>query len=78
MVTDSQESRAMVSRSRTLAIGNIGPSTGQTSQGVVQSAVNLNAQFLIGNTAAEHSAFFMRPIQSIWPYYLQILDSISP
>jgi hypothetical protein len=74
LVTDSQESRAMVSRSRTVAIGAQGPAVGQTNQGVIGSAVDLKAQFGIGSSADEHSAFFTRPIQNIWPYYDQVLE----
>jgi len=75
LVTDTQESRAMVSRSRTAAIGAQGPAPGQTSQGVIQSAVDLKAQFGLESSQDEHGAFFRRPIQTIRPYYQQVLRS---
>jgi pimeloyl-ACP methyl ester carboxylesterase len=73
LVLDPQESRGHIARSRTLAVGAEG-----TTAGVVQSAINLKTQFGIGTSTDEHSAFFMRPIQSIWPYYKQILVNIQP
>jgi hypothetical protein len=78
LVTDPQESRAMVSRSRSLAIGNIGPTAGQTGQGVIQSAIDVGTQFNIGSSEEEHSAFYTRPIQTILPLYVQFLDSLRP
>ena len=45
LVTDPQESRAMISRSRTLSIGQQGPLPGHISQGVIDSALDLHAQF---------------------------------
>jgi hypothetical protein len=77
LVTDPQESRAMVARSRTLAIGEQGPITSGGAQGVVQSTVDIHAQFGIGSSWDEHSAFYTRPIQTIWPFYDQILESLS-
>jgi hypothetical protein len=76
LVTDPQESRSMVSRSRTLSIGQSGPAS---PHGVIQSAVDLNAQFgFNGSTVDEHSAQWTRPIQTCLPYYNQILVSIKP
>jgi hypothetical protein len=76
LVTDPQESRAMVSRSRTLSIGQSGPAS---PHGVIQSAVDLNARFgFNGSTADEHSAQWTRPIQTCLPYYQQITNSIAP
>jgi hypothetical protein len=71
IVTDPQESRANVSRSRTLPIG------AQTDvQGVISSTIDLNAQFgFNGSTTDEHSAQWTRPIQTSRPYYQQILRS---
>jgi hypothetical protein len=78
LVTDTQESRAMVSRSRTAAIGAQGPASGQTSQGVVQSAVDLKAQFGLGSSDEEHGGFFWRSYQSVRGYYSRVLDDIRP
>jgi hypothetical protein len=79
LVTDPQESRSMISRSRTDPIGRQGPASGQTSQGVVGSAIDLNAQFgFNGDTTDEHSAQWTRPIQTSRPYYIQVLNSINP
>jgi len=75
LVADPQEARAMVARARTLSIGQTGPASGH---GVIESAVNLNAQFGFNDALDEHSAQWTRPIQTSRPYYLQILDSINP
>jgi hypothetical protein len=75
-VTDPKESRANVSRSRTLSIGQQGLASGETKQGIISSTVDLNAQFgFNGDTADEHSAQWTRPIQTSWGYYDQILES---
>jgi len=76
LVTDYQESRAMVSRSRTLPIGQSGPASGH---GAIQSAVDLNAQYGFGNAFPyDHSAQWERPIQTAIPYYLQVILSTQP
>ena len=73
LVTDPEESRADVSRSRTLPIGQSGPAS---AHGVIKSAVNLNAQFgFNGDTFDEHSAQWTRPIQTSRPYFQQVLTS---
>jgi hypothetical protein len=71
IVTDPQESRANVSRSRTLSVG------AQTGvQGVISSTIDLNAQFgFNGANTDEHSAQWARPIQTCWGYYDQVLES---
>jgi hypothetical protein len=75
-VTDPQESRANVSRSRTDAIGQSGPAS---AHGVIQSAIDLKAQFGFNNAfPADHSAQWTWPIQTTRPYYIQILKSINP
>jgi hypothetical protein len=74
LVTDLQESRAMISRSRTWAIGVQGPVSGQ-GQGVIGSAVDLQANFGLGDRRAEHSALFTRPIQTVRPCYQRVLTS---
>jgi hypothetical protein len=76
LVTDTQESRSMISRSRTDPIGRQGPVSGQITQGVIGSAIDLYAQFgFNGTTTDEHSAQWTRPIQTCWGYYDQILES---
>jgi len=75
VVTDPQESRANVSRSRTFSIGQTGP---ESPHGVLQSAVDLNTQFNFNDAfPADHSAQWTWPIQTARPYYLQILKSIN-
>ncbi|MGA3283354.1 MAG: alpha/beta hydrolase [Verrucomicrobiota bacterium] len=75
-VTDPEESRAMISRSLTLPIGQSGPASGH---GVIQSAVDLHANFNFGNTSFDdHSAQWAWPIQTTLPYYRQILLQIQP
>ncbi|MDE3100299.1 MAG: hypothetical protein KGJ88_12580 [Verrucomicrobiota bacterium] len=72
-VTDSQESRANVSRSRTLAIGQEG------ANGVIGSTIDLNAQFGFNvSTTDEHSAQWTRPIQTCWGYYDTLLNNLFP
>jgi hypothetical protein len=71
-VTDSEESRAEVSRSRTLPIGQSGPAS---THGVIQSAVDLNAQFGFNDAMAEHSAQWTRSIQACWGYYDETLNA---
>lgn len=72
LVSDPQEARAMVSRSRTLSIGQSGPASGH---GVIQSAVDLNAQYGFNSDMSEHSAQWNRPIQTSRPYFQQVLTS---
>jgi len=79
IVTDTEESRANVSRSRTMAIGAQGIESGETAQGIMSSTVDLNAQFgFNGSTTDEHSAQWTRPIQTSLLYYKQILIQIQP
>ena len=78
LITDPQYSRAYVARSRSIAIGEQGPTLGQTTQGVVKAAVDLHGQFGIGTSGDEHSAFYSRPIQTILPLYAQFLFQIQP
>ena len=73
LVTDPQESRAYISRSLTLPIGRSGPAS---AHGVIQSAVDLNAQYGFYNAfPADHSAQWTWPIQKCWGYYDNILES---
>jgi hypothetical protein len=78
LVTDPQESRAMISRSLTQPIGRIGPSDGETQQGVIESTINLATQFGFTTGISEHSAEWTRPIQTSFLYYKQILVQIQP
>jgi hypothetical protein len=72
-VTDPQESRAMLSRSRTDAIGQSGP---DSAHGVIKSAVDLNANFGFNKAfPADHSAQWTWPIQTTRPYFQQVLTS---
>jgi hypothetical protein len=76
MVTDPQESRAYVSRSRTESIGRQGPAA---AHGVVKSAVDLNAQFGFYKAFPDdHSAQWAWPVQTTLPYYRQVLLQIQP
>jgi hypothetical protein len=72
LVTDPQESRAMISRSRTQAVGR------QDTSGVINSTIDLHAQFGFTTGTPEHSAEWTRPIQTSLPYYNQILTQIRP
>ena len=76
LVTDFQETRSMVSRSRSLSVGQSGP---ESAHGVIQSAVDLKAHFGFNNAFPnDHSAQWTWPIQTTGGYYLQILTSINP
>jgi hypothetical protein len=75
VVTDLQEILGLAARSRTKAVGaqeNVG--------GVINASasVDLLATFHFGNTRAEHSAEFTRPIQTVLGYYQTILNRIQP
>jgi hypothetical protein len=66
----------MVSRARSLSIGQSGPASGH---GVIQSAFDLNANFgLFNSDIDEHSAGWTRPIQTSYLYYNQVLTQIQP
>jgi hypothetical protein len=78
VVTDPQESRAMISRALTQPIGRLAPNSGETTQGVVRATVDLAAQFGFTTGFSEHSAEWTRPIQTSLPYYQQILIQIQP
>jgi hypothetical protein len=71
-VTDWQESRSMVARSHTAAVGAQGG-----LHGVIGSSVDLVGQFGFGNSRAEHSAEFTRPIQTTWEYYNEVMTSFG-
>jgi hypothetical protein len=75
LVTDPEEGRSMVARSRTLPIGQSGPTS---AHGVLTEAVDLNARYGFNRKLDEHSAQWTRPIQTSRPYYLQVLESIKP
>jgi hypothetical protein len=73
LVTDFQETRAMVSRSRSLSVGQSGP---DTAHGVILSGVNLNTQYNFNDAfPADHSAQWTWPIQTTRPYFQQVLTS---
>ena len=76
-ITDSQVSRAFVARSRTDAIGAQGLGSGESKQGVMGTTFDLGANFGFGNTKAEHSAEWRRPIQTCLPYFQQVLVQIK-
>ena len=76
LVTDPQESRAMISRSLTDPIGQSGP---ESKHGVIQSGVDLHAHFNFADTSFDdHSAQWAWPVQTTLPYYQQILVQIKP
>ena len=72
-VTDSQEIKSMVARSRSAAVGAQGG-----LGGVIGSSVDLQTSFTFGKTRAEHSAQFTRPIQSALGYYQIVLIKTQP
>jgi Alpha/beta hydrolase len=77
-VTDTQESRSMISRSRSWPIGMQGPVPPLDTQGVINDSVNLFMSYGFYNAVAEHSAEFTRPIQTVWYYYRDLLRAFAP
>lgn len=75
LVTDSQECRGMVSRSRTKAVGTL---TGVGGVVDFSRSANLQTAFGFHDTREEHSAQFTRPIQTVLSYYITLLGSIAP
>jgi hypothetical protein len=75
VVTDMQEAKAMVARSRTHALG-----AQAGTEGVINSdaSVDLVGAFGFGNTRDDHSAEFKWPIQTSLGYYQDILNIIQP
>ena len=72
IVTDPQESRANVSRSRTDSVGQSGPAS---AHGVIKSAVDLNAQFGFDKAFPDdHSAQWTWPIQTSLLYYYSVMS----
>jgi len=72
-VTDLQEIKALVARSRSKAVGAQGG-----LGGVIGSSVDLGSSaFGFGRTRTEHSAQFDRPIQTVWGYYDEVLLSFG-
>jgi hypothetical protein len=75
IVTDFQETRSMVSRSRSLSVGQSGPAS---AHGVIKSAVDLNANFGFNNASFDdHSAQWAWPIQTSLSYYYSVLSACN-
>lgn len=72
-VTDMQEAKSMVARSRSRAVGAQGG-----LQGVISSSVDLVSGFGFGTTRDEHSAQFTRPIQTAIRYWDEVVRTFSP
>jgi hypothetical protein len=76
VVTDPHESRAYVSRARTLSVGVSGPASGH---GIIGSAVDLNAQYGFNDSfPGDHSAQWVWPIQAALNYFREVLFQIQP
>ncbi|SPE59643.1 hypothetical protein SBV1_340010 [Verrucomicrobia bacterium] len=71
-VTDLQEIKALVARSRSAAVGAQGG-----LHGAISGSIDLFSNYGFGNTRDEHSAQFARPIQTCLPYYRQMLTSFQ-
>lgn len=71
-VTDLQEIKALVARSRSKAVGAQGG-----LHGAIDSSVDLFTSYGFWNTRPEHSAQFARPIQTCLPYYRQMMTSFQ-
>jgi len=72
-VTDLQEAKAMVARSRSHAIG-----AEDNAHGVISSSVDLINTFGFGKTRPEHSAEFSRDIQDVRGYYDEVMRTFNP
>ncbi len=71
-VTDLQEIKALVARSRSAAVG-----AQDGLHGAISGSIDLLSSYGFGNTRSEHSAQFNRPIQACLPYYRQMLTSFQ-
>ncbi|HXT10732.1 MAG TPA: alpha/beta hydrolase [Candidatus Angelobacter sp.] len=72
-VTDLQEIKALVARSRSRAVGAQGG-----LHGAIRSETDLLEEFGFGNTRSEHSAQFNRPIQTVKPYWEEVVRAFNP
>jgi len=73
IVTDFQETRSMVARSRSLSVGQSGP---QSAHGVIKSAVDLSASFGFNKAFPDdHSAQWTWPIQTSLLYYYSVMSA---
>ena len=72
-VTDMQEARSMVARSRSKAVGAQGE-----LQGVISGSVDLVSNFGFGTTRDDHSAQFTRPIQAAKGYWDEVVRIFNP
>jgi hypothetical protein len=77
VISDFHETRSMVARSRTKAIGALGPNQGQTTQGSIRSAVNLHDLVGFGTAEDDHNGQNAKPIQNVTLYYDRVLDVID-
>jgi len=75
LITDSFESMAFVSRSRSEAVG-AEPRTAGPVDTIL--SVDLADQFGFGYTRPDHSGQFTRNIQVVLPFYNTLLDKIEP
>ncbi len=58
---------------------NSAPGSGRTVLlAIVHGTFSLRLRVGIGDSQEEHSAFYARPIQTVRPYYVQLLETISP
>jgi pimeloyl-ACP methyl ester carboxylesterase len=72
LIVDDYTKRALISRSRSKAIG-----AEPGAKGVVKAGVDLRVQLNYGITRSEHSAQFSRPIQITEGYYSRILQLLG-
>jgi hypothetical protein len=72
-VTDLQEIKALVARSRSKAVGAQGG-----LHGAIKGEVDLAAEFGFSNTRPEHSAQFERNIQTVKPYWDEVVRTFNP
>jgi len=74
IVTDLHETKSMVARSRSHAVGAQAGMHGVINNG---ASVDLKATFQFGASRPDHSAQFTRTIQIVLPYYRQVLSSFE-
>ncbi len=72
ILSDSDEKKAMVARTRSKAVGALANVGGVLS---TNGAIDLNSVFGFNDTRSDHSAQFNRNIQSVRSYFQQILRS---
>jgi hypothetical protein len=77
VVTDFHETKAMVARTRTKALGAQGRSFAGVPQGPVQTSIDLRT-LGFGDLEGDHNGQNTRPIQQVTSYYREVISRFVP